>query len=51
MRLPVTTGGGIWPLLYANGITWMSQSQAVCLLKQAARMLITQDGGKEGAGA
>ena len=40
VREAVATGGGIWPLLNRHGINWMSQSQGVCLLKTAARMLV-----------
>lgn len=31
--------GGLWPLLHAHGVTALSQSQAVCILKTAAAML------------
>ncbi len=37
---PIAIGGGIWPLLSAHGITSIAQSQAVCLLKTAAKMLL-----------
>lgn len=37
------TGGGIWPILLAHDIRWMSLSQAVCLLKTAARMLLESE--------
>ena len=39
-REATATGGGIWPMLNRHGITWMSQSQGVCILKTAARMLV-----------
>ena len=34
--------GGIWPLLHAHGITSVSQSQNVCILKTAAAMLVEE---------
>ena len=39
---PSMTGYGLAPFLYAHGVNWVAQSQAVCLLKTAARMLVLE---------
>lgn len=40
IRVYKPTGHGLWGLLRKYGITWMSCAQGVCILKEAARILL-----------
>ena len=42
------TGGGLWYLYRAHGVTGVSCAEGVCILKEAARRLAVREGGASG---